>query len=1463
MKFTLPVISGCSFLRHLLILLIWIIVLPITAQNNNKNALSLFSSEWKRIENNARINNQEIFLNINSLNQLLSKKQNEVEITIPSMENGEIWTIQLTKNEVVTKDFKVRTSDGKNIEAASIIANSVFYKGKIAGQTSSLVALSIFENDVMGVISIEGKTYDIGKFGNTNRYVMVNANEVSRKIPFTCETSDETPMNLQSTQALPPSWNCTRIFRMYFECDYDFYTKRQSNVTNVVNFVTGMYNVVNTIFANESIVSQISEIFVWTTTDPFATNSSSSNYLNAYRTYRTSFNGDLAHLLSTRNTNYGGIAYLTALCSPSVSYAYSNINNSYNNFPSYSWTINVVTHEIGHNLGSPHTHACSWPGGAIDNCYTTEGGCATGPVPVNGGTIMSYCHLTSTGVNFNNGFGPLPGNLIRNSVTNSLCLNVSPNSSSIPLSCSPTTSNPNNTTYSGPTRVVLNTIDNYSSAANVGPFQDFTCNQTTDLVVGGTYSIWVTTGATIQNVRAYIDFNANGNFETNELILTVNGTSTYQTVSNTFTVPLNAQIDTWLRMRVVSDVNTNPEPLQACSNLLYGQAEDYRISILSAGFYPGEITVADENICSPADPNNITFSVNAFGSGSITRQWYSFNGIATPSTINGNTTNWTLINGATSNTYNPPAGVTTNTSYACLVSMPGFTSRWAIGSRKITINVLTFVGYLNQGNQTFTGSGDPSVITLAGGEQGGGTIGGPQTEGFFQWYSAPGIQQQAPTGTTVPSNWTAIPGATSSSYDPPVQNATISYALMIDPIRQPDCTGFTWAFGVRQITIIPQINPGVLSAGNQTFCATGGDPSNITFSTLPSGASVTFQWYSRAGIVNAPTTDLTSNWNFISGANTNSYDPPAGLTQSTTYACFVTPTGGTGLWANGARQITILPVFQNATVTAGDQTLCSPADPANITLSNLPVGSGGFTYQWYFINQTVNCPLGNNTAGWSLISGATNTNFDPAAGATTTNRTFAVMVTPIASGTSPACGAAQWANNCRKIFVPPVLNRGTLTNGNQSINTGGDPSNITFSTQPVGSGSFSFQWYQRDGVVAAPTGNSLTGWNLIQTATTNSYDPPSGLTVSRTYACFVTPIGIPTCGTAGWATGARQITVNTVVGNVNYGTLAAGNQTLCATGGDPAIINFSTAPSGAIGFNYQWYFQNGNVAAPTGSNLAGWTTINLATSASYDPPAGLTQTRTYACFVSSTGSNGQWASGVRNITILPAFNPGTILSGDQTFCNTGNPANITLSQNPTGSGAYQWRWYFRESSNGNCPTGSTVPSGWNTNSTSQNITGTTTTGAGISFDPQSAGGLNSGRTFAVLVTPIANGGIPACGTPQWAANCRKTFVTACRIEDTTTTYQNFEAFASSVLYQNKPNPFSDFTVIEFEVSLTNTFSIVEIFSVDGKLMQKKEVNGGGKQMITIQKGTLSAGIYFYKLTTSDGFNATKRMVLVD
>lgn len=764
---------------------------------------------------------------------LLREKYERLDLSIPAPDGNSTWTLQLVRSKILTDDFSIHTSDGKHFDAP----DAVFYQGILNGDENSMAAISIFQNEVIGIVSNKNGNYDLGLIDGEQQsfYIFYHSNELASRIPFDCKTADAD--NLPPTSDAFVAGDC-RVVRVYIECDFDLYTKRSSSITNVNSFVTGMFNQVAALYTNESITTQLSEIFIWTNTDPYISQTTSGNVLSTFRSTRTTFNGNIAHLLSTRSSNLGGVAYLDILCSSTYKHAFSNIYNSYNTVPTYSWTVNVFTHEMGHNLGSNHTQWCGWTGGALDNCYTTEGGCAAGPAPANGGTIMSYCHLSGiVGVNFSNGFGTQPGNKIRSRYNAATCLSGGP-------------------------------------AISVSPSSASVC-------AGGSVSLSATGGTSY----------------------------------------------TW----------------------------------------------------SPATGLSSASSANV---------------TATPAS---------------------------NTTYTVSSTNAGCTTTLTI---PVTVMPTVNRGTLANGNQTFSGSGNPSAISFASTPSGGsGTY-------AYQWYSRSGIQP-APTGSST-TGWTAITGATAATYDPGTQTSSVSFAIMVDPTGSPDCGGFAWSNGVRQITVNPStsFNAGVLANGDQTFCNNGGDPASISFSTASSGsASYTRQWYYKSGIQQAPTGSSVSGWTSIAGATGTSYDPPAGLTSSRTYACFVTPESGTGAWASGVRQISILPAFNPGSVLSGNETFCTSGNPSNITLSVNPVGSGAYTWRWYFQeSSSAACPTGSDVTGWSTnststnITGTTTTGegimFDPiSAGSINSGRTFAVLVTPIANGAVPACGTAQWATSCRKTYV--------------------------------------------------------------------------------------------------------------------------------------------------------------------------------------------------------------------------------------------------------------------------------------------------------------------------------------------------------------------------------------------------------------------------------------------------------------
>ncbi len=354
-------------------------------------------------------------LDQSSIDELFNADHEFISLAVPSFGESEI-IVELAQAELFADGFRVVTSESNGKAVNVTLGNH--YRGVLSGHPNSTAAFSIFEDELYGMISVDGSNIvvvpDEEIEGN---YLMYNDADLNLDQPFSCEALEHPEMKPAPDMGdVPESAKCVEV---YLECDYALHNSK-GGVTGTVNWITAVYNNVATLYSNESINTAISEIYVWTSADGYSKTSSYSA-LTKFRSNNPTYNGDLAHLAALGGNNIGGIAWLDVLCS-SYGYAYSNISAGYSPVPIYSWTVEVMTHEMGHNLGSNHTQWCGWAGGAIDNCYTPEGGCSPGPAPTGGGTIMSYCHLTSYGINFNNGFGPLPGNKIRAEVAAAGCL---------------------------------------------------------------------------------------------------------------------------------------------------------------------------------------------------------------------------------------------------------------------------------------------------------------------------------------------------------------------------------------------------------------------------------------------------------------------------------------------------------------------------------------------------------------------------------------------------------------------------------------------------------------------------------------------------------------------------------------------------------------------------------------------------------------------------------------------------------------------------------------------------------------------------------------------------------------------------------------------------------------------------------------------------------------------------------
>ena len=365
-----------------------------------------------------------------NIENLMRAPQPTITFTIPN-DHGDNFELELVQVDLLLPAFSVGTL-GDQAQDNVAYTPGVHYRGVVRGHPASVAAVSVYPDGLMAMIADENGNYQVGKMEDgTDRYILYRTADLQAANPFNCLTDDALIAPESAEEEAGDRGIGCKTVGIYLECDYKLYQDKGSSVSNVTSYMTGLFNQISALYANENVGVAISQIYVWTTSDPYAAMTSTSTVLNAFQSARgTNFTGNLAHFVTSRSLG-GGIAYVDVICSKSYAFGVSAINTTFQNVPTYSWTVEVMTHELGHNLGAWHTHSCNWTGGALDNCYSPEGSCGAGPAPVGGGTIMSYCHLNGTGINFNNGFGVQPGNRIRDKVLNASCLSAS---GSVPVS---------------------------------------------------------------------------------------------------------------------------------------------------------------------------------------------------------------------------------------------------------------------------------------------------------------------------------------------------------------------------------------------------------------------------------------------------------------------------------------------------------------------------------------------------------------------------------------------------------------------------------------------------------------------------------------------------------------------------------------------------------------------------------------------------------------------------------------------------------------------------------------------------------------------------------------------------------------------------------------------------------------------------------------------------------------------
>jgi len=262
-----------------------------------------------------------------------------------------------------------------------------------------------------------------------------------------------------------------------------------------------------------------------------------------------------------------------------------------------------------------------------------------------------------------------------NTLTKPGYIHVSLGSGPIAASCMPQT-----TAYCcgfGITNFTFHNINNNSAVASEG-YADFSCGVDT-VTTGQSYNISISdvSAPSGQNIRMWIDFNNDGIFNpTGELVFAADNVIT---ATGTIFIPGTAVLSTPLRLRVSADQSLNPVPTP-CSNLQYGQAEDYAIYVKPNTNPPVANFAADETLSCSGTINFTDQSQN------VPASWQ-----------------WNFGDGNSSNSQNPTHTYTANGTYSVsLTAANGNGNNTIVKTNYITVTL---------GNIPITASCMPSTFS--------------------------------------------------------------------------------------------------------------------------------------------------------------------------------------------------------------------------------------------------------------------------------------------------------------------------------------------------------------------------------------------------------------------------------------------------------------------------------------------------------------------------------------------------------------------------------------------------------------------------------------------------------------------------------------------------------------------------------------------------------------------------------
>lgn len=307
------------------------------------------------------------------------------------------------------KPFEVFTADARIVlgspsgDVALPRPGLLTLRGRVYGDDDSFVYLALSPTLVCGWLEYRGERHLLssGPHGSGAPPVIYNLDRLPDGAllwdEFRCRALEIGTGAAREVEPLSPDrglvGKCLRT-EVAVDTDYEYTANRFAGDAGAASaYIAALFGAVASIFERDVLVTlDLSYTRVWTANDdPYTGADQLGEFVNWWNANEGAVPRDIAHYLS--GMGGGGVAYLSVVCGVPWNYGMSNVNGFFPypvaSYQGGNWDLMVVSHEIGHNFASPHTHDMT---PQVDGCGT--GDCSA----ARGGTIMSYCHICSGGM---------------------------------------------------------------------------------------------------------------------------------------------------------------------------------------------------------------------------------------------------------------------------------------------------------------------------------------------------------------------------------------------------------------------------------------------------------------------------------------------------------------------------------------------------------------------------------------------------------------------------------------------------------------------------------------------------------------------------------------------------------------------------------------------------------------------------------------------------------------------------------------------------------------------------------------------------------------------------------------------------------------------------------------------------------------------------------------------------------